>query len=121
MRAICGSTDCAEGDAGPKKGEYVSQIIGYIIFGFIAGLVARAITPGRQHMGFAVTSILGIAGSLLAGWLGRMLGWYGPDGGAGFIMSTAGAVLLLFIYHLAARKMTPKGPPKDKDFPRRVA
>ena len=99
----------------------MSHVIGFIIFGFIIGLIARAVTPGRQHMGLAVTSILGIVGSLLAGWLGRALGWYGPDDGAGFIMSTAGAVLLLFIYHMVARKNSLDKSSKDKDFPRRVA
>lgn len=99
----------------------MSQVIGYIIFGFVVGLIARALTPGRQHMGLAVTSILGIVGSVLAGWLGRVLGWYGPDDGAGFIMSTAGAVLLLFLYHRLARKGSSGTSSKDKDFPRRVA
>ncbi|MEO5970731.1 MAG: GlsB/YeaQ/YmgE family stress response membrane protein [Bdellovibrionia bacterium] len=98
----------------------MSQVIGYIIFGFIVGLIARALLPGRQHMGLAITSILGIVGSLLAGWLGRGLGWYGPDDGAGFIMSTAGAVLVLFLYHMIARRSLDKTS-KDKDFPRRVA
>ena len=97
------------------------QIIGYIVFGLIVGLIARAITPGRQHMGIVVTSFLGIAGSLLAGWLGRMLGWYGPDAGAGFIMSTAGAIILLYGYHLIARKTSLNDSTKDKNYPRRAA
>jgi uncharacterized membrane protein YeaQ/YmgE (transglycosylase-associated protein family) len=98
----------------------MSHAIGFIIFGLIVGLIARALLPGRQHMGLAVTSILGIVGSLVAGWLGRVLGWYGPDDGAGFIMSTAGAVLVLFLYHMMARKSSERSS-KDKDFPRRVA
>ena len=79
------------------------HLIGFIIFGFIVGLIARALTPGREHMGFWVTSILGILGSSLAGWAGRGFGWYGPDDGAGFIMSTFGAIVVLTIYHFVMR------------------
>ena len=97
------------------------HLIGFIVLGFIVGLIARAIMPGRDHMSLLMTSILGIGGALLAGWLGRALGWYGPDDGAGFLMSTVGAIIVLAIYHFAARKQVVPASKKDREFPRRVA
>jgi uncharacterized membrane protein YeaQ/YmgE (transglycosylase-associated protein family) len=76
------------------------NILGWIIFGFVVGLIARAIMPGRDPMGLLGTTILGVAGALLAGWLGQALGWYGPDQGAGFISATVGAIVVLALYHL---------------------
>ena len=67
------------------------------IVGFIVGLVARAILPGTQALGIILTSLLGIAGALVAGFLGQMLGWYGPGEPVGFIASVIGAILLLFV------------------------
>lgn len=97
------------------------HLVGYIIFGFIVGLVARLLTPGHRHMGIAVTGILGIVGSVLAGWFGRVIGLYGPGDDAGFIMSTAGAVVLLFVYHRIARRKVLEDATKGKDFPRKAA
>ena len=97
------------------------HLIGFIVFGFIVGLIARAVMPGREHMTLLMTSILGIGGALLAGWLGRALGWYGPEDGAGFIMSTVGAVIVLVVYHFAARKHVVPVSKSDREFPRRVA
>lgn len=77
-----------------------------IIIGFIAGTIAKFLMPGREPFGFVVTIILGIAGSVLATWLGRALGWYGPDQGARFIGSIVGAVIILGIYHLIMRNRT---------------
>jgi uncharacterized membrane protein YeaQ/YmgE (transglycosylase-associated protein family) len=77
-------------------------IIGWIIFGAIVGLVARLLHPGRDPAGFVVTCLLGIAGSLLGGFLGRMLGMYRDGEGAGFIMSVIGAILVLVIYQRVA-------------------
>jgi len=74
-------------------------IIGWIIFGAIVGLVARLLHPGRDPSGFVVTCLVGIAGSLLGGFLGRVLGLYREGEGAGFIMSVIGAILVLVIYH----------------------
>jgi uncharacterized membrane protein YeaQ/YmgE (transglycosylase-associated protein family) len=68
-----------------------------IIIGFIVGLVARAILPGTQSLGFFLTAALGIAGSLIAGFLGKAMGWYTDGQPAGFIASVIGAMLLLFI------------------------
>lgn len=80
------------------------HMIGFVIFGFIVGLLARAFTPGPDRMSLIVTSLLGISGSLIAGWVGRALGWYGPEDGAGFIMSTVGAMLVLGVYRKVVQK-----------------
>jgi len=77
-------------------------IVGWIIFGIVVGLLARLLHPGRDPGGFVVTALLGIAGSLLGGFLGRVLGLYREGEGAGLIMSILGAVLLLVIYHRLA-------------------
>ena len=79
-------------------------VIGWIIFGIIVGAVAKLLMPGRDPGGFIVTMLLGIAGALVGGFLGRALGWYGPNDSAGFLMSLVGAVVLLFIYRLATRR-----------------
>ncbi|MGJ7582630.1 GlsB/YeaQ/YmgE family stress response membrane protein [Variovorax sp. RHLX14] len=71
-----------------------------ILIGFIAGLVARAILPGNQSMGFILTAVLGIAGSLLATYLGQAMGWYTVGAGAGFIASILGAIVVLVVYGL---------------------
>jgi uncharacterized membrane protein YeaQ/YmgE (transglycosylase-associated protein family) len=76
-------------------------VIGWIIFGLIVGALAKLVMPGRDPGGIIVTILLGIAGALLGGFLGRSLGWYGPTDGAGFLMSFLGAILLLFIYRMA--------------------
>lgn len=80
------------------------SLIGAIIIGFFAGLIARAIHPGDDKAGFIVTTVLGIIGSLLATYLGRGLGWYDDGEAAGFIMSVVGAVVVLFIYNMVMRK-----------------
>jgi uncharacterized membrane protein YeaQ/YmgE (transglycosylase-associated protein family) len=73
-------------------------ILGWIVFGLIVGVLAKLLMPGRDPGGMLVTIALGIAGALVAGFLGRTLGWYQPGEAAGFVMATLGAVLLLFIY-----------------------
>lgn len=70
------------------------------IIGLIVGALAKLIMPGKDPGGIIVTMLLGIAGALLAGWLGQAVGWYKPGEGAGFIMSLIGALILLFIYRL---------------------
>ena len=80
------------------------SIIWTIVIGFIAGLIARALMPGPNPMGFVLTSVLGIVGAVIASFLGRALGWYGQGEGAGLIASVIGAVLVLFIYGLATRR-----------------
>jgi uncharacterized membrane protein YeaQ/YmgE (transglycosylase-associated protein family) len=75
-------------------------VIGWIIFGLIVGAIAKLLMPGRDPGGIIVTMALGIAGALLGGFVGRALGWYGENDGAGFLMSLVGAVLLLWIYRM---------------------
>ena len=73
-------------------------ILGWILFGLIVGVIAKFVMPGKDPGGFFVTVLLGIAGALVGGFIGRMLGLYGPGDAAGFIMSTLGAIVLLFAY-----------------------
>ncbi len=82
------------------------HIIGWIIFGLIVGIIAKLLVPGRDPGGFVTTAIIGIVGALLAGWIGRAVGWYGPNDSAGFLMSIVGAVILLAIYHALFRRRT---------------
>lgn len=76
----------------------------WIIIGLLAGAIAKFLTPGRDPGGCLVTIIVGIAGALLAGFLGQMLGWYGPGEGAGFLAAIVGAVLILLGYRAIARR-----------------
>ncbi len=80
----------------------------WIVIGGIAGLIAKMIVPGRDPGGCIVTIVLGIAGAVLAGFIGRTLGWYGPgDRGASFLAAIVGAVIILFIYRaVAGRRRT---------------
>lgn len=79
-------------------------IISMIIVGFIVGLLARAIMPGDQKMGIILTIILGVVGSLVAGYLGAALGYYEPGEGAGWIGSIIGAIIVLFLYGLLVKR-----------------
>lgn len=78
-------------------------LIGWIIFGLIVGIIAKLLMPGRDPGGFIITILIGIAGSLLGGFVGRALGMYGPGQPAGWLMSILGAILLLFLYRVVAR------------------
>jgi len=73
------------------------------IIGLVIGALAKLIMPGKDPGGIFITMLLGIAGSLLAGWLGRAVGWYQEGQPAGFIMSVIGAIILLVIYRLFKR------------------
>lgn len=77
-------------------------ILGWILFGLVVGIIAKLLMPGRDPGGFIVTILIGIAGSLLGGFVGRALGFYGPGEYGGWIMSILGAVILLFLYRLVA-------------------
>ena len=79
------------------------HLIWTILIGFVAGLIAKAITPGKGPSGFFLTSVLGIAGSIGATYLGQALGLYPEGHAAGFVASVIGAILLLVIYHLVTR------------------
>jgi len=72
-------------------------IIGTIIVGLIVGAIARFVMPGDQKLGWILTCLLGIGGSVVAGFVGQALGWYTAGQGAGWIASVLGAVLLLFV------------------------
>jgi uncharacterized membrane protein YeaQ/YmgE (transglycosylase-associated protein family) len=80
------------------------DIIIMVIVGFIVGLIARAIMPGTQSMGFIMTTILGIIGSVVAGFLGRTLHWYQAGEPVGWIASVVGAIIVLLIFGLVTRK-----------------
>jgi uncharacterized membrane protein YeaQ/YmgE (transglycosylase-associated protein family) len=69
-----------------------------IIIGFIVGVIAKFIMPGKENMGFVLTSLLGIAGSLVATYAGQAIGWYEAGQGAGWIGSIVGAFVLLWVY-----------------------
>ena len=73
-------------------------VIWTIVLGFVIGLIAKFIHPGKENMGFIMTILLGIAGSFLAGIIGEAIGWYKAGEGAGFIASVIVAILLLVIY-----------------------
>ena len=75
-------------------------ILSWIVFGLVVGIIAKLVTPGRDPGGFIVTMLLGIAGALVGGFLGRSAGWYGPNDPAGFLMSLFGAVVLLLLYRM---------------------
>ena len=79
-------------------------IIVTLIVGFIVGLIARAIMPGNQSMGIIMTTILGVVGSLVAGYGGAALGLYAPGTPAGWIASVVGAIIVLWIYGLVSKK-----------------
>lgn len=81
-------------------------ILSWIVFGLVVGIIAKLVTPGRDPGGFIVTMLLGIAGALLGGFIGRAMGFYGPNEAAGWLMSIAGAILLLVLYRLVARRRT---------------
>jgi uncharacterized membrane protein YeaQ/YmgE (transglycosylase-associated protein family) len=80
------------------------SIIWTILIGFVAGLVARAIKPGNDSAGFIITTLIGIAGSLIATYLGQAMGWYTAGQGAGFIASVVGAIVLLFIWGMIKKR-----------------
>ncbi|MGH9630184.1 MAG: GlsB/YeaQ/YmgE family stress response membrane protein [Bryobacteraceae bacterium] len=82
-------------------------IIGWVVFGLVVGVIAKLLMPGRDPGGCIITMLLGIAGALLGGFLGRALGLYGPDDTAGFFMALLGAILLLLIYRFFAGRRTP--------------
>lgn len=75
-------------------------VIGWIVFGLVVGAIAKLLMPGRDPGGLIVTMLLGIVGAVVGGFVGRALGWYGPNDSAGFLMSLLGAILLLWIYRM---------------------
>ncbi|AQS87277.1 transglycosylase-associated protein [Neoasaia chiangmaiensis NBRC 101099] len=82
------------------------HLIWTLIVGFFIGLIAKLLMPGRDPGGFIITIVLGIAGSVLAGWAGQHLHFYRPGQPAGFLASIVGAIVLLAIYRMFARNDT---------------
>jgi uncharacterized membrane protein YeaQ/YmgE (transglycosylase-associated protein family) len=83
----------------------IMGIIWTIIIGFLAGLIAKFVTPGdNEPSGFVLTTILGIVGALVATFLGQALGWYGPNEGAGLIGAAVGAIIVLVIWGFMRRR-----------------
>jgi uncharacterized membrane protein YeaQ/YmgE (transglycosylase-associated protein family) len=81
-------------------------ILGWILFGLVVGVIAKLLMPGRDPGGFVVTILLGIAGALIGGWIGRALGMYGPNQSAGFFMALLGSIILLAIYRVVIGRRT---------------
>ena len=73
-------------------------IVGWIVFGVIVGVIAKFLMPGRDPGGFFITVLLGIVGSLVGGFLGRLVGWYGDGDPVGFVMAVVGSIVLLAAY-----------------------
>lgn len=78
------------------------QYVWMVIIGFVVGLIARALLPGEQKLGLIMTAVLGIVGSVVAGFIGQAVGWYQPGQPAGFIASVVGAIVVLFVYSKVA-------------------
>jgi uncharacterized membrane protein YeaQ/YmgE (transglycosylase-associated protein family) len=78
-------------------------VLSWILFGLVVGIVAKLLTPGRDPGGFILTTLLGIAGALIGGFVGRALGFYGPNQAAGFVTSVLGAIILLLLYRFISR------------------
>ena len=79
------------------------HVLSWILFGLVVGIVAKLLTPGRDPGGFILTTLLGIAGAVLGGFVGRALGFYGPNQVAGFLTSVLGAIILLLLYRFISR------------------
>ena len=79
-------------------------VLSWIVFGLIVGILAKLLMPGDDPGGFIVTVLLGIAGAVVGGFLGRVLGFYGPGQVAGYIMSIVGAIILLALYRMMTKR-----------------
>jgi uncharacterized membrane protein YeaQ/YmgE (transglycosylase-associated protein family) len=96
---------------GPIPAEGTLSIIWIIIIGFLAGVVARLLSPGPNNpTGFILTTVLGIVGAFVATFLGQAVGWYRADQGAGLIGATVGAILILFIWNRLVANRTISDP-----------
>ena len=90
------------------------HIIGTIISGLLAGIVAQLLMPGRDPGGFIVTTLLGIFGAIVATYLGQAVGWYRADQGAGFIGAVVGAIIVLAVYRMVVRRSTVTDDPRNR-------
>jgi uncharacterized membrane protein YeaQ/YmgE (transglycosylase-associated protein family) len=75
-----------------------------IIIGFLAGVLAKFVMPGKDPGGFIITTVLGVVGALLATFLGRLIGWYKEGESGGFIAAVVGAIIILFVYRIIKRR-----------------
>jgi uncharacterized membrane protein YeaQ/YmgE (transglycosylase-associated protein family) len=82
------------------------SILGWILFGLIIGALAKLVMPGRDPGGIIVTMLLGIAGALIGGFIGRAVGFYGENQSAGWFMAFLGAIILLWIYRMMVGRRT---------------
>ncbi len=82
------------------------HILWIVLVGFVAGIIARLLTPGpNKPAGFVLTTALGVVGAFVATFIGQSVGWYRPDQGAGFVAATLGAIVVLFVWNrFAARR-----------------
>jgi uncharacterized membrane protein YeaQ/YmgE (transglycosylase-associated protein family) len=80
------------------------SLLGTVVFGLIVGALAKLVMPGKDPGGIIVTMLLGVAGSVVGGFLGRLIGMYGAGDRAGFIMSTLGAIAILTAYRMITRR-----------------
>jgi uncharacterized membrane protein YeaQ/YmgE (transglycosylase-associated protein family) len=79
-------------------------ILSWILFGLVVGVIAKLLMPERDPGGFIITILLGIAGALIGGFIGRAMGLYGPNQSAGWIVSILGAIILLALYRMMVRR-----------------
>jgi uncharacterized membrane protein YeaQ/YmgE (transglycosylase-associated protein family) len=82
-------------------------IIVTLLIGFVVGVIAKLLMPGRDPGGFIVTTLIGIAGAFLAKFIGQAVGWYHEGQSAGFIASVVGAIILLALYRVFAKRQAP--------------
>ncbi len=79
-------------------------ILSWIVFGLVIGIIAKLLMPGKDPGGFIITILLGIAGALVGGFIGRAMGFYGPNQSAGWLVSILGAIILLALYRMLVRR-----------------
>jgi uncharacterized membrane protein YeaQ/YmgE (transglycosylase-associated protein family) len=84
------------------------HILRIILIGLAVGIVAKVLMPGKDPGGIIVTTLLGIAGAVVAGYIGQAIGWYEPDEPSGFWASVVGAMILLLLYRIFFRRKEPK-------------
>ena len=77
----------------------------WILFGLVVGIVAKFLMPGRDPGGMVLTIILGVVGAVVGGFMGRALGWYGPNDPVGFFMAVLGAIVLLALYRMVGGRV----------------
>jgi uncharacterized membrane protein YeaQ/YmgE (transglycosylase-associated protein family) len=82
----------------------MTEILWTLVIGLVVGAIAKLLTPGRDPGGCIITILIGIAGAFVAGYLGRVVGWYQPGQPAGFIASIIGAMVLLLIYRMISKR-----------------